>query len=332
MLHSPATAALPALRPAGLVVNTMKGDADEHRAGAWLEWNGGLDGLRAAVIGVPFDGASVVRTGSRGGPDAVRLGLVNHTTFSSAEARGMETLRAADIGDVLVTLTDMQASFERISETAAALVRRGIAPVSIGGDHSIAYPLIRGVTQGLPKGARLGIIHFDAHHDLRAAHLGAESSGVPFRKALETLPEAVRGPQLVQIGMAEFTNSRQFDDYARQQGITVIPGRGLRHGALAPAVDRALAIAGEGTDAIYLSVDIDCIDQAQAPGTAAPNPFGLDLRDVQDALRVIGAHPKVVGMDLVEICPSFDHDNMTGRAGASLVLSFLYGLAARATP
>ncbi len=320
---------LPGLTAPGLVVNAMKGDADEHRAGSWLEWDGRLDGLRAAVLGIPFDGASVVRTGSRGGPDAVRLGLVNHTTFSSAEARGMEAFRAADIGDVAVTLTDMPATFTRVSAVVSELVRRGIAPVSVGGDHSLAYPLIRGVAQGLGPGRRIGIIHFDAHHDLRAAHLGAESSGVPFRKAIETLPDAVRGENLVQIGMAEFANSRQLHDYAHAHGVTVIPGRGLRHGALAAAVERALEIAGRGTEAIYVSVDIDCIDQAQAPGTAAPNPFGLDLRDVQDALRRIGADPKAAGMDLVEISPPFDHDNMTGRAGASLLLSFLYGLASR---
>ena len=324
-----ATAALAGLGRPALVVNAMKGDADELRAGTWLEWNGELEGLRAALLGVPFDGASVVRSGSRGGPDAVRLGLVNYTTFSSAEARGMEALRAADIGDVVVTLTDMAGTFARTSAVIAELVRRGIVPVSIGGDHSIAYPLIRGVTEALGAGRRLGIVHFDAHHDLRSAHLGAESSGVPFCKALESLPEAVRGENLVQIGMAEFTNSPQFADYARRCGITVIPGRGLRGGALAEVVGRALEIAGQGTDGIYLSVDIDCIDQAQAPGTAAPNPFGLDLRDVQEALRVIGAHPRILGMDLVEISPPFDLDNMTGRAGASLVLSFLYGLASR---
>jgi formimidoylglutamase len=324
------TGALPGLVAPGLVVNALKGDADEHRAGGWLEWDGRLEGLRAALLGVPFDGASVVRGGSRGGPDAVRLGLVNHTTFSTAEARGMEGLRAADIGDVQVTLTDMAATFARISDVAAGLVARGVVPITIGGDHSIAYPLIRGVTRAMGAGQRLGIMHFDAHHDLRAAHLGAESSGVPFRKALETLPEAVRGQNLVQIGLAEFTNSRQFHDYANQQGITVMPGRGMRHGALLPAVARALEIAAAGTDGIYLSLDIDCIDQAQAPGTAAPNPFGLDLRDVQEALRLIAAHPKVVGMDLVEIAPPFDQDNRTGRAGASLVLSFLYGLAMRA--
>ncbi len=156
------------------------------------------------------------------------------------------------------------------------------------------------------------------------------SSGVPFRKALELLPAAVQGRNLVQIGMAEFSNSPKLAGYARAKGVTVIPGRGLREGGMREAVASGLAIAGDGSEAIYVSVDIDCIDQAQAPGTAAPNPFGLDLRDVQEALRSIAAHPKVVGLDVVEISPPFDRDDMTGRAGASLVLSFLYGLASRA--
>jgi formiminoglutamase len=328
---TPAAASLESLGlvAPGTVVNTMKGDADERRAGGWLEWDGALEGLKAALVGIPFDGASVVRTGSRGGPDAVRRGMMWFTTYSTSEARAMDAFPVADIGDVLVNLTDMAATFARITHVITGLVDRGIVPVSIGGDHSIAYPCLRGVVQALGPGKRLGIVHFDAHHDLRAAHLGAESSGVPFRKALELLPEAVRGRNLVQIGIAEFSNSPQLADYARAQGVTVIPGRGLRHDGMREAVAKALQIADNGTEAIYLSVDIDCIDQAQAPGTAAPNPFGLDLRDVQEAVRAIGAHPKVIGMDLVEIAPPYDRDDMTGRAGASLVLSFLCGLAGR---
>ena len=195
------------LVPPGLIVNTMKGDADERRAGGWLEWDGALDTLQAALLGIPFDGASVVRTGSRGGPDAVRQGLMYFTTYSSSDGRGMDGFRAADIGDVLVTLTDMPATFARVTSVLSDLVGRGIIVVSIGGDHSVAYPCMRGVVEALGTGKRLGIIHFDAHHDLRAAHLGAESSGVPFRKALETLPHAIRGRNLVQLGMSEFTNS-----------------------------------------------------------------------------------------------------------------------------
>jgi formimidoylglutamase len=316
------------LLPPGLVVNTMKGDVAEHRAGAWLSWNGSLD-LDCAIVGVPYDGASVVRTGSRHGPDAVRQALMYFTTYSSRDRRAMTDFRAADIGDVQVVLTDMEGTFRRITETVRQLVTRGIVPVMIGGDHSIAFPNLRGVIEALGPGKRLGVIHFDAHHDLRKAHLGAESSGVPFRKALELPGTLLLGRNLVQIGLAEFTNSPQLDDYAKEMGVTVISGLEVRERGIASVVDQALAIAGEGTDAIYLSVDIDCIDQSQAPGTAAPNPFGLDARDVQSAMRRIGEDAKLIGADLVEISPPFDPRNITGGTGASLILSLLYGLSKR---
>ncbi|WP_342237231.1 arginase family protein [Inquilinus sp. OTU3971] len=105
------------------------------------------------------------------------------------------------------------------------------------------------------------------------------------------------------------------------------PGQGQPHRR---QVEQALALATDGVDALYVSVDIDCIDQSQAPGTAAPNPGGLDARDVQEALHRIGGHPKTLGFDLVEISPPFDHDDITGRTGAALVLNLLFGLAGRA--
>jgi formimidoylglutamase len=309
----------------------MKGDVAEHRAGAWLTWDGSFD-LDCAIVGVPYDGASVVRTGSRDGPNAVRQALMYFTTYSSRDRRTMTDLKAADIGDVEIVLTDMEETFRRISEIVQKLVSSGTVPVMIGGDHSIAFPNLRGVFEALGPSRKLGVIHFDAHHDLRKAHLGAESSGVPFRKALEHPGTLLQGRKLVQIGMAEFTNSPQLDDYAKAMGATVISGLEVRERGIISVVDQALSIAGQDTDAIYVSVDIDCIDQSQAPGTAAPNPFGLDARDVQIALRRIGESPKLVGADLVEISPPFDPSNITGGTGASLVLSLLYGLSRRNRP
>ncbi|MDR6871777.1 formimidoylglutamase [Bosea sp. BE125] len=316
------------LLPPGLIVNTMKGDVAEHRAGAWLSWDGTLD-LDCAIVGVPYDGASVVRTGSRHGPDAVRQGLMYFTTYSSRDRRTMTDFRAADIGDVQVVLTDMEGTFKRITQTVSTLVSRGIVPVMIGGDHSIAYPNMRGVMEAMGPGKKLGVIHFDAHHDLRKAHLGAESSGVPFRKTLEMPGTLLSGPNLVQIGMAEFTNSPQLDDYAKAMGVTVVSGLEVRERGMAAVVEQALEVAGNGTDAIYVSVDIDVLDLSQAPGTAAPNPFGLPAHDIQYALRKIGASGKVIGADLVEISPPFDPRNITGSTGASLILSLLYGLSSK---
>ncbi len=316
-----------ALSPPGIVVNLMKGDAAEHRAHSWLEWDGSWE-LDAAFLGVPYDGASTVRTGARHGPDAVRRALAYYTTYSSEHGRHMSGLSVADIGDVSVIVTDMATTFGRVTEALRELVAHGIKPLVVGGDHSIASATIRGVCEAL-AGRQVGVIHFDAHHDLRQAHFGAESSGVPFRKVLELEGRPVLGRNLVQIGMAEFANSPALADYAREQGVTVIPCLSVRRDGIDAVIEQALELAGEGTEAIYVSIDIDAIDQSQAPGTAAPNPFGLDARDVQVALRRIAAHPKTVGAEIVEISPPLDVGDMTGNLGAALALNFFMGIAER---
>ncbi|MDH5557686.1 MAG: agmatinase family protein, partial [Alphaproteobacteria bacterium] len=284
--------------------------------------------LEAAIIGIPFDGASTVRTGSRHGPDAVRSALAYYTTWSSDARFSMSDLRAADIGDIDVVVTDMAGTFARVKSVIQDLVVRGVVPISIGGDHSIAWPILEGITAAR-SGRRVGAVHFDAHHDLREAHFGAESSGVPFRKALEFPDDAVAGRNLVQIGMTEFCNSSIHADYAEKMGVTVIPGLQVRRDGIDSAIDIALERAGDGTDGIYVSVDIDCIDQSQAPGTAAPNPCGMDGRDLQHALRRLARDPRVLGCDIVEISPPLDINNMTGNLGAMMVLNFLMGLAMR---
>lgn len=318
---------LEGLKPAGLIVNHLKGDSAEIRANGWMEPDGSLN-LDAAVLGIPFDGASTVRTGSRHGPDAVRMALAWYTTWSSDARFDMRDLRVADIGDIDVVVTDMAGTFARVRNVISDLVTRGIVPLSVGGDHSIAWPILEGITAARP-GRKIGVVHFDAHHDLREAHYGAESSGVPFRKALEFPEDAVLGQNLVQIGMAEFCNSPIHADYAAAQGVNVIPGLQVRREGIDRAIDIALERAGDGTDGIHVSVDIDCIDQSQAPGTAAPNPCGLDGRDIQHALRRLAADQRVIGCDIVEISPPLDINNMTGNLGAMLVLNFLFGLAGR---
>jgi formimidoylglutamase len=318
---------LGSLSPPGLVVNHLKGDPAERRVNAWLEGGVSSD-LDAAYFGVPFDGASTVRTGSRHGPDAVRQALSYYTTYSSESRFDMSNLRAADVGDVPVVVTDMRGTFARVAATARELVEGGVKFACVGGDHSVTWPLLEGVTAAL-AGKRIGIVHFDAHHDLRESHFGAESSGVPFRKALELPGRPILGRNLVQIGMAEFCNSPVHADYAREQGITVIPAESVRRDGIEAAIDSALEAATDGTQALYVSVDVDAIDQSQAPGTAAPNPAGLDARDVQYALRRLAACPETIAMDVVEISPPLDVNDMTANLGAMLVLNFFMGIASR---
>jgi formimidoylglutamase len=315
------------LRPPGIVVNTLKGDAAEERAHRWLEWDGETT-PGVAVLGVPFDGASVVRTGSRHGPEAVRLALQNYTTFATSTGATIQGARAADVGDVDVVLTDMPGTFRRVRETVRALVEAGVVVLTIGGDHSITWPVLEGVTGALP-GRQIGVIHFDAHHDLREAHLGAESSGVPLRKALGFEGSPLRGRNLVQIGIAELANAPEHARFAEEQGIRVIGNLEVFERGLDACVDEALERAADGTDALYVTVDVDALDASQAPGTAAPNPDGLDARDVYRAVRRIARAPQVAGMDVVEISPTLEHGNLTGNVGAMLALSFLAGVSER---
>jgi formimidoylglutamase len=227
-----------------------------------------------------------------------------------------------------VVLTDMPGTFSRLRGTVEALVGAGTVVVAIGGDHSITWPMLEGVTAGLP-GRQIGVIHFDAHHDLRESHFGAESSGVPLRKALGFPGTPLRGRNLVQIGIAEFANAPGHAAYADEQGVRVIGNLEVFERGLDACMDEALGRAADGTEAIYVTVDIDAIDHAQAPGTAAPNPNGLDARDLYRALRRIARRPDVVGLDVVEISPSLEHGNLTANVGAMLVLSFLAGVAER---
>ena len=221
----------------------------------------------------------------------------------------------------------MAATFERISAAARALVERGIVPVTIGGDHWIAYPLLHGVATPCP--ARRSGSSISTPITICARRISARNSAaVPFRKALELPGAPALGRNLVQIGMAEFANSPFLADYAREMGVTVFPQLAVRQQGMDAVVSQALERAADGTDAIYVSVDIDSIDQSQAPGTAAPNPAGsiyATCRRRCDASRAIPRPSASISSRSRRLTIS----NMTGRTGAALVLNFLYGLASK---
>lgn len=314
------------LLPPGVVSNRLRGDADERRAHQWL--GDASRPLQAALVGVPFDGASTVRAGSRHAPDAVRMALGLYTTYSTETGRDMFPLAAADLGDVEIVVTDKPATFARITELVRAVSAAGALPVLLGGDHSIAFPSVSGLCLAHP-GKRVGILQFDAHHDVRTAHFGAESSGVPFRQLLERWPEQVQDGAMVQVGIAEFANTPAHAAYARERGITVHSNVAVRRGGLLPIVEAALLRLASQAELIWVSLDIDCVDQSQAPGTAAPNPAGLDARDLQRAIRLIAAHPLFAGIEVVEISPPWDVGGMTANLGAALVINALMGVGER---
>jgi len=319
-----AAGARPNLKPPGLIVNWLKGDPVETRANAWLEWDRTWR-LDAVYLGAPYDGAGTVRSGARHAPDAVRCALARYTTYSTTDGVAMDRLRAADIGDVATIVTDMEQTFQNISAATRFLARRGIAPAIIGGDNSISYPAVRGFCQGLP-GRTIALIHFDAHHDLRTSHYGALSSGVPYRLLLERHPGQIQGRHMTQIGIADFCNNPTHHRYARAHEIAVVSNTDVWRRGMRYAIDVALERATDA-DAIYISLDVDGVNQSTAPGTAAPNPFGLDGRDVILAVEEIAAHRACVGLDITELSPPADVEGMTANWAAAVVMRFFYGIA-----
>ncbi len=316
---------LPKLNPPGLIVNWLKGDPAETRANLWLEWDGKTWDLDAVMLGAPFDGAGTVRSGSRHAPDAVRCALPRYTTYSTTDGIAMNRFRAADIGDVVTVVTDMETTFRNISDTIRFLAGRGIRPAVIGGDNSISYATVRGLCEGLP-GKRIALIHFDAHHDLRESHYGALSSGVPYRLLLERHPNQIQGRYMTQIGISDFCNNPVHHAYAKSHRIAVISNTEVWRRGISHAIDVALDRA-KRADAIYVTLDVDGVDQSAAPGTAAPNPFGLDGRAVIAALREIASHRSCIGMEITELSPPADRDGMTANWAAAALMHFFYGLA-----
>lgn len=315
------------LNEPGVEINSYIGDEHETRINAAIRpWDRETT-PDAGLLGIPYDGASVVRSGSREAPDSIRQTFYYNTTYSPDFDVDINSLELADLGDVDVSLMDLAETQERAIEVLSELYEMDIVPLVMGGDHSISYATVKAACMR-DDIDDLGLIQFDAHQDLRHSHGGAPSSGVQFRELLNERPE-ISGENFAQVGIRGFMNSKSYMDYANDEGITVFPGRDVHKRGIETVTDEALDIATDGTDAVFMSVDIDCLDLSIAPGTAAPSPGGLDAWEILTGVFKVGQNETTVGMDLVEIAPPHDVEDLTSITGATILLHFLGGMAAR---
>jgi formiminoglutamase len=209
---------------------------------------------------------------------------------------------------------------------AACALEPRFVPVLIGGDHSVTAPAVRGFCAANP-GKRVGVINIDAHLDVRNFEHGPHN-GTPFR-AILTGGLPIAGKNFVELGIHGFMNAGSYVRWVREQDATVISGLDVQRRGMTACIAEALQIAGDGTDVIYLSVDIDCLAFPWAVGTAATSPEGLSAWQLLEAAWACGLDPKVGAMDLVEIDPSRDVKDLTARTGCSTILAFLAGLTRR---
>jgi agmatinase len=283
------------------------------------------------ILGAPFDGGTSNRSGARFGPKAIRetCYLPHDGSRPSLALRvdGLRDLRVYDAGDVEMFSGDAERSVRDLQEAVHAVAAAGAVPLVLGGDHTIAWPDAAGVAQHLGQG-RVSMIHFDAHADTGDVTFGSlVGHGQPMRRLIES--GALRGDRFLQIGLRGYWPEPETLAWMAAQGMrsyemTEIVARGLDE-----CLTEAFAIATDDCDGVFLSVDIDVCDPGHAPGTGTPEPGGLTARQLLDAVRRIAYQLPVVGVDVVEVAPPYDHADITAFLGNRVVLEALSGMARR---
>ena len=286
------------------------------------------------VLGAPFDGGTSHRPGARFGPGAIRAtDYLGHDGSRPHLALGVDPLRdlrVVDAGDVVMPPGEIQPSLRRLEAAVHAVAAAGAVPVVLGGDHTVALPDVTGVARHHGFG-RVAVVHFDAHADTGDTQWGSLlGHGTPMRRLIES--GAARGDRFLQIGLRGYWPGPDVLAWMAAQGMRSFEMAEVGRRGLDPCLSEAFAIARDGCDGVFLSVDVDVVDPGMAPGTGTPEPGGLTSRELLDAVRRCALELPLVGLDVVELAPPYDGPGeVTAFLANRVVLETLSGIAKRRT-
>lgn len=293
----------------------MSEDPRWPRASTWLA-RGDEGAVDVAVLGVPAHRTSISATRADTTPTAIRSALARYSTYSWVHDVDVVDLRVRDLGDV--EEPDGPEGEERVMAGVASADARLL--IALGGDNSVTYPVMRGSVGDVEAA---GLITLDAHHDLR----DGTSNGSPVRRLIEA---GLSGTRVVQVGIADFSNSREYAARARDLGITVVTRDALRRRPIADVMAEAVVIAAAGGGSVHVDLDVDVCDRSAVPACPAAAPGGLSADELRQVAFHVARSPKVASIDITEIDAAADAaDQRTVRLGALLVLEVAAGLACR---
>ena len=283
------------------------------------------------IVGAPFDGGTSYRSGARFGPQALRmacyLGHDGSRPSLALRTDGLRDLRVLDGGDVLMYSGDAVRSCADLEVVVQRVAESGAVPVILGGDHTITWPDVTGVARARGWG-RVAVVHFDAHADTGDIEFGSlVGHGQPMRRLIES--GAARGDRFLQIGLRGYWPPPEILGWMAEQKMRSYEMTEIVERGLDDCLDEALAIAMDDCDGVFLSVDIDVADPGHAPGTGTPEPGGLSSRQLLDAVRRICLEVPILGMDIVEVSPAYDHADITALLGNRVILEALSAMARR---
>jgi len=278
-------------------------------------------GLDVAIVGVPLDIGTSNRNGTRYGPRQIRSESVLVRPYGMAtRAAPFDSFQIADAGDVALNAYNLTKSIALIEAHYDELLSHDVIPVSLGGDHTVALPILRAIAR---KHGPVGLVHVDAHADVNDEMFGEPiTHGTIFRRAIE---EGLVDPErMVQIGLRATGYAADDFDWARDQGVRVVQAEACWHRSLTPLMDEVRAMLG-GEQPVYLSFDIDGLDPSVAPGTGTPEPGGLTGAQGLEIIR--GCYGlNLVGCDLVEVSPPYDTTGNTALLASNLIFEMLCSL------
>jgi len=278
----------------------------------------------AAVVGVPFDGGTTYRPGTRFGPQGMRRISALYTPYNyelGVDLREQMTL--CDAGDVFTIPANIEKTFDQISRAVSHVFSSGAMPVILGGDHSIGFPTVRGVAQCTSK--KIGIVHFDRHADVQEKDLDERMHTTPWFHA--TNLANVPAVNLVQVGIGGWQVPREAVEQIRKRNTNVLTMRDVEELGIDKTAEIALELAWKGADAVYMSFDIDCVDCGFVPGTGWPEPGGFLPREILSLVGKVAAEG-LCGLEVVEVSPPYDTSDITSLFGTRVIVDVLGSLVA----
>jgi arginase family enzyme len=310
-----------------------------------------LSGADAAFIGIPWEGmrwlnsttwvtsggrpadpdAILDRSGAYDAPEWIRRYSTHYSIHCSGSYwpevgsgfRLLSNMKVMDYGDVEIKEGDVEETARRAIDKVSDIVKAGAMPLVCGGDHAVAYMVMRAIsdnTQG-----KTGIITFDSHQDLAWGE--RLTSGNIWARVLDTCD--VDPTNLVEIGIRGTVNREPWQELARDLGITIFTIADVEDMGMKEVIGRAADIAGQGTERIYVSLDVDAIDPVDFPAQKWPDPFGLTSRQMREALQVLSRETNMAGFDIVCVGPAYDYKGLAAMTCSRFYIEALTGLALR---
>lgn len=285
----------------------------------------------AVIIGAPFDGGASYRSGARLGPSAIRVADYLPQDASrphlALRADGLKDLKVLDAGDVEMFSGDAVQSCKNLEAAVTQVAKQGAIPIILGGDHTVTWPDVTGIANVHGFG-KVAVIHFDAHADTGDITFGSLiGHGHPMRQLIQS--GAVKGNRFWQIGLRGYWPDEDVLQWMSEQEMRSYEMSEIEARGFNTVIDEVMGESLKDCVGFFLSVDIDVVDPAGAPGTGTPEPGGLTSRQLLDAVRKLVASLPLLGMDVVEVAPAYDHSDITAVLANRVVLEALSALAAK---